>query len=59
MKKKKSFDLGTITGKCVDYTFDGKGIVKTNTKPCFVDALLVGEEADIKLNYQKSRNVFW
>lgn len=58
MKKKKTFDLGTITGKCVDYTFDGKGIVKTNTKPCFVDALLVGEEADIKLNYQKSEMYF-
>lgn len=54
MKKKKSFNLGTITGTCVDYTFDGKGIVKTPTKPCFVDALIVGENADIKLNYQKS-----
>ena len=48
MKKKKNFDLGTITGTCVDYTFDGKGIVKTKTKPVFVDALLVGETADIK-----------
>lgn len=54
MKKKKNFDLGTITGTCVDYTFDGKGIVKTSTKPVFVDALIVGETADIKLNYEKS-----
>lgn len=58
MKKKKNFDLGTITGTCVDYTFDGKGIVKTKTKPVFVDALLVGETADIKLNYQKSEMYF-
>ncbi|MCH5180017.1 MAG: 23S rRNA (uracil(1939)-C(5))-methyltransferase RlmD [Erysipelotrichales bacterium] len=58
MKKKKNFDLGTITGTCVDYTYDGKGIVRTPAKPVFVDALLVGEKADIKLNYEKSEMYF-
>ncbi len=58
MKKKKTFDLGTIIGTCVDYTYDGKGIVKTATKPVFVDSLLVGEKADIKLNYEKSEMFF-
>ncbi len=58
MKKKKNYDLGTITGICVDYTYDGKGIVKTSTKPVFVDALLLGEKADIKLNFEKSEMFF-
>jgi 23S rRNA (uracil1939-C5)-methyltransferase len=43
----------TINGKCVDYTFDGQGIVKNNGKVIFVPGLLKDEEATIEILYQK------
>ena len=36
-----------IKGVCVDYTHDGKGVVKIDRMPIFVDNLLMGEEAEI------------
>lgn len=40
-----------ITGTCVDYTYDGKGIVKSDKKVIFVDGLIIGEEAEIEIVY--------
>jgi 23S rRNA (uracil1939-C5)-methyltransferase len=42
-----------IEGKCVDYTFDGQGIVKNNGKVLFVPGLLKDEEATIEVLYRK------
>lgn len=42
-----------ITGKCVDYTFDGQGIVKIRDRVIFVPALLKDEEAEIEILYRK------
>ncbi len=54
MKKKKEFDLGTITGTCVDYSHEGKGVIRTEKKPVFVDGLIIGETADVKLTFDTS-----
>ncbi len=43
----------TLSGKCVDYTFDGQGIVKHNGRVIFVPGLLVGEEATLEIIYSK------
>lgn len=37
----------TIIAKCIDYTHDGKGVVKVNKIPTFVENLIIGEEAKI------------
>ena len=36
-----------IVGKCIDYTHDGKGVIKIDKMPVFVDNLLLGEEAKV------------
>lgn len=36
-----------IVGECIDYTHDGKGVVKVDRMPIFVDNLLIGEKAKI------------
>ena len=42
-----------VIGKCVDLTSEGKGVVKTGEQVIFVDALLLGEEAEIELTYSR------
>ena len=42
-----------IKGKCVDISSEGKGIIKTVYGVIFVDALLLGEEAEIEVTYQR------
>ncbi len=42
-----------ITGKCVDYTHDGQGVIKTNNRIIFVPSLLLDEEAEIEILYKK------
>lgn len=36
-----------IKGTCIDYTHDGKGVIKINKIPTFVPDLIVGEEAEV------------
>lgn len=38
-----------IKGKCIDYTYDGMGIVKNDNEVIFVPYLLINEEAEIKI----------
>lgn len=42
-----------LQGKCIDYTFDGQGIVKINNRTIFVPSLLKDEEAEIEIIYHK------
>ena len=42
-----------ITGKCVDISSEGKGVIKTVYGVIFVDALLLGEEAEIEVTYAR------
>lgn len=41
-----------IEGLCVDYTYDGKGIVKGEGITAFVDNIIIGEKAKIEIIYQ-------
>ena len=43
-----------IKGVCVDYTHDGKGVVKIDRMPIFVDNLLMGEEAEILITKKET-----
>lgn len=56
--KLKNENLGIVSGKCIDYSSEGKGIVKVNNIPVFVDNLLLGEEADIMITYKKTDMMF-
>ena len=47
--------LEKFKAKCIDYTHDGRGVVKINKVPVFVPDLLVGEEAEITIN-KKEKN---
>lgn len=42
-----------VQGKCVDYTFDGQGIIKHNNRVIFVPGLLKDEEAEVEILYRK------
>lgn len=42
-----------IKVKCVDFTFDGQGLCKSNGRTVFVPSLLIGEEAEVEILYRK------
>lgn len=42
-----------IKGTCVDISSEGKGVIKTVYGVIFVDALLLGEEAEIEVTYAR------
>ena len=46
--------LKKIKGKCVDLSFEGKGVIKIPGNAVFVDALLPNEEADIEIIYKRN-----
>lgn len=41
-----------LVGVCVDYTYDGKGIVKKDNKVVFVDGVIKGEEVELEIIYE-------
>lgn len=47
-----------IRGKCVDLSSEGKGVIKTVYGVIFVDALLLGEEAEIEVTYARKGVAF-
>ena len=47
-----------VTGKCVDLSFEGKGVVKLSYGTVFVDGLFPGEEAYIEIQYRRAGNLF-
>ncbi len=56
--KLKNENLGIVTGTCIDYSSEGKGIIKVNNIPLFVDNLLLGEDADVMITYKKKDMMF-
>ncbi len=46
-----------LTGKCVDYTYDGKGIVKDGGKVIFVDGILKDEVGEIKILHESNNQI--
>lgn len=47
-----------VRGKCVDLSFEGKGVVKLSYGTVFVDGLFPGEEAEIEIQYKKAGSYF-
>lgn len=47
-----------VTGKCVDLSFEGKGVVKLSYGTVFVDGLFPCEEAEIEIQYKRAGSYF-
>lgn len=47
-----------VTAKCVDLSFEGKGVAKYDGGVVFVDGLFPGEEAEIEITYTRARANF-
>ena len=47
-----------VTGKCIDLSFEGKGVVKLSYGTVFVDGLFPGEEAEIEIQYKRAGSYF-
>ncbi len=47
-----------FNGKCIDLSFEGKGVVKTLYGVTFVDGLFLGEEATIQIEYKRAGSFF-
>ena len=43
-----------IKGKCLDYSSEGKGVVKSGKDIIFCDGLFLNEEADIEIEYTRA-----
>ncbi len=41
-----------ITGVCIDLSSEGKGVIKLYNETIFVDALLLGEKAEVEIDYR-------
>lgn len=41
-----------IIGKCIDYAHDGRGVVRVEDFPIFVENLLIGEQVEIEITRQ-------
>jgi len=53
-----SMKFDKVRGKCVDISFEGKGVVKLSYGVVFVDGLFPGEEADIEILYKRAGSYF-
>jgi 23S rRNA (uracil1939-C5)-methyltransferase len=51
-------EIKPFVGKCIDLSFEGKGVVKTLYGVCFVDGLFPSEEAYIQINYKRAGSFF-
>ena len=47
-----------ITAKCIDLSFEGKGVAKFEKGVVFVDGLFPGEEAEIEITYTRAGSFF-
>ena len=47
-----------VSGKCIDLSFEGKGVVKLSYGTVFVDGLFPGEEAEIEIQYKRAGSYF-
>ena len=47
-----------VKGKCIDLSFEGKGVLKTDDGIVFVDGLFIGEEAEAKVLYTRNGSSF-
>ena len=47
-----------VTAKCIDLSFEGKGVAKFGKGIVFVDGLFPGEEAEVEITYVRAGSYF-
>lgn len=47
-----------LKGTCVDLSFEGKGVFKSNKDVVFVDGMFPGEEGEIEITYKRNGALF-
>ena len=47
-----------LSGECIDLSFEGKGVLKTDKGIVFVDGLFIGEKAEAKVLYTRAGAMF-
>ena len=52
--EKKEF----LTGKCIDISFEGKGVIKTEQGIVFVDGAFPNEELEVYVEYTRAGTKF-
>lgn len=55
---KESNQKQILSGKCVDLSFEGKGVFKNGKDTVFVDGMFPGEEGDIEILYKRNGALF-
>lgn len=57
--KEETFKIGEIVHlKCVDLSFEGKGVGFCREKPIFVTSMYVGDEGDVEISYKRNGQYF-
>ena len=52
----EKFDV--VKGKCIDISFEGKGVLKSDIGIVFVDGLFINEEAEVNILYRRNGQLF-
>ena len=47
-----------LKGTCVDLSFEGKGVFKSNKDVVFVDGMFPGEEGEVEITYRRNGALF-
>lgn len=55
---KPRFQKETLTGSCVDISYEGKGVFKSGPDVVFVDAMFPGDEGDVEVDYRRNGALF-
>ncbi len=56
--KKGNFHKEILTGKCVDISYEGKGVFKDDNNIVFVNDMYPSEEGEIELDYKRNGALF-
>ena len=56
--KKASFQKQILNGKCIDLSYEGKGVFKCDNNVVFVNDMFPEEEGDIEIDYRRNGQFF-
>lgn len=48
----------TVSGVCVDLSYEGKGVFKAGDQTVFVPGMFIGEEGEVEIEYQRNGALF-
>lgn len=51
-------NLEVVKGTCIDLSFEGKGVLKSEKGIVFVDGLFIGEEAEVYIQYRRAGQLY-